>query len=144
MTRISLAVAAVAVLVAATPGAASAPATDARLRVPKGTYIGQGGRVQLLVQAGSIQVAALSFRCGSVTGRTALNEVPIARRRGRHRFSTKAHGGITYSDEESADNGTIRFSGRFTPRAGRALGTFTIRTPRCGRVGPMEWTARRQ
>jgi hypothetical protein len=144
LTRICLAVAAAAVVAALAPGAIGAPANDARLRVPKGTYISQAGRVQLAVQPGSIQLAAFSFRCGEVTGRTALNDVPVKRRRGRYRFSISAHGGVTYSDEESADNAAITFSGRFTPRAGRALGTFRIRTPRCGRTGPVDWSARRQ
>ena len=100
--------------------------------------------MQLAVEAGSIQVAAISFKCGTVTGRTALNDVPVTRRRGRYRFSISAHGGVTYSDDESSDNAAIRFSGRFTPTARRALGTFRIRTPRCGRTGPVEWSARRQ
>jgi hypothetical protein len=144
MTRISLTVAAVAVLVAAAPGAAGVPATDARLRVPKGTYGGQAGRVQLVVVPKSIQLAAFSFKCGEVTGRTGLNEVPVKRRRGRYRFSIRAHGGVTYSDEESSDNAAITFSGRFTPKAGRAIGTLSVRTPRCGRTGPVDWSARRQ
>ncbi len=143
MNRTCLALAAAAVVAAAAPGAAGSPGTtDARLRKPAGTYV--GGRVQLSVAPGSIQVAALSFRCGTVTGRTALNDVPITRRRGRYRFSISAHGGVTYSDDESADNAAIRFSGRFTPTARRALGTFRIRTPRCGRTGTVEWSARRQ
>jgi hypothetical protein len=140
---------------AAAPGAAGAvglaagePSADGRddlgaaqLRRPAGTYIGR--RVELRVQRGSIEIAAFAFRCGAVTGRTALNEVPVTRRRGRYRFSIRAHGGVTYSDEESPDNAAIRFSGRFTPRARRALGTFRIRTPRCGGTGPVEWSARR-
>ena len=145
MNRTCLALAAVAVVAAAAPGAAGSPgATDARLRKPAGTYGAQSGRVQLGVGGGSIQIAAIRFRCGAVTGRTALNEVPITRRRGRYRFSISAHGGVTYSDDESADNAAIRFSGRFTPTARRALGTFRVRTPRCGRIGPVEWSARRQ
>jgi hypothetical protein len=100
--------------------------------------------MELRVAGGSIQIVAFSFRCGDVTGRTALNDVPITRRRGRYRFSIIAHGGITYSDEESPDNGAIRFSGRFTPTARRALGIFRVRTPRCGGTGTVEWSARRQ
>jgi hypothetical protein len=169
MNRICLAVAAAAVVAAVAPGAAGAVgfgasppndggpddlsfarlaqrssstvATAARLRRPRGTYI--GGRVELGVEVGSIQIAAFRFKCGAVTGRTALNDVPITRRRGRYRFSISAHGGITYSDDQSPDNGAIKFWGRFTPTARRALGTFRIRTPRCGSTGPVEWSARR-
>jgi hypothetical protein len=118
-------------------------ATASRLRRPKGTYRTHGGRLVFSVENGLITIAAFAFKCGAVTGRTALNDVPVTRRRGRYRFSISAHGGITYSDEESPDNGAIRFSGRFTPTARRALGTFRIRTPRCGRTGPVEWSARR-
>jgi len=137
MNRTFLAVAAVALVAAAAPAAA-----DAGLRRPSGTYTGLGGRLQLSVQGGGFELAAFTFKCGAVTGSTALNDVPITRRRGRYRFSIFAHGGVTYSDEESPDNAVIRFSGRFTPRAGRALGTFRIRTPRCGGTGLVEWTAR--
>jgi len=122
----------------------STVATDARLRRPSGIYIGRPGRLEMAVDAGSIQLAAIGFKCGDVTGRTVLNDVPIKRIRGRYRFSIRAHGGVTYSDEESPDNAAIRFSGRFTPTARRALGTFRVRTPRCGGTGPVEWSARRQ
>lgn len=161
MNGTCLAVAAAAVVAAAAPaavGSAGGPdnlnsarlaqrssttvATAARLRRPRGTYSGR--RVDLGVESGVIRIAAFKFKCGTVTGRTALNDVSITRRRGRYRFSIGAHGGVTYSDEESPDNAAIRFSGRFTPTAKRALGTFRIRTPRCGRTGPVEWSARRQ
>lgn len=161
MNRTCLAIAAAAVVAAAAPcaagavgsaggpprlaqGSSSTVATAARLRRPKGTYTGHVGRLQLRVEGGLITIVAFGFKCGTVTGRTALNDVPITRRRGRYRFSISAHGGITYSDEESPDNGAIRFSGRFTPTAKRALGTFRVRTPRCGSTGPVEWSARRQ
>jgi hypothetical protein len=162
MNRTCLTLAAAAVLAAAAPapgaagagsndldsahlvqGLSSTVATDARLRRPRGLYTGQGGRLQLSVAGGRIEIAAFGFGCGAVTGRTGLNDVPIVRRRGRYRFSIRAHGGVTYSDEESPDNAAIRLSGRFTPTARRALGTLTIRTPRCGRIGPVEWSARR-
>jgi hypothetical protein len=160
-SRTCLAVAAAAVVAAAAPGAAGAVgfaggpprlaegshstvATAARLRRPSGTYTGPGG-LQIIVQGKTLQLVAFGFKCrGKVTGRTALNDFPIVRRRGRYRFSIKAHGGVTYSDDKSPDNAAISFSGRFTPKARRALGTFTVRTPRCGRVGPVAWSARRR
>jgi hypothetical protein len=158
--RTFLAVAAAAIVAAAAPGAAGGQAQlddarlahgssstepiAARLRRPRGIYTGLGGRLQLSVTPGSITLAAFTFDCGEVTGSTALNDVPVKRRRGRYRFSIRAHGGITYSDEESPDNGVIVFSGRFTPTARRALGTFRIRTPRCGGTGLVEWSARRR
>ncbi|HMJ97276.1 MAG TPA: hypothetical protein VK486_15585 [Thermoleophilaceae bacterium] len=161
MNRTFLALAAAAVVVAAAPAAAGAVgddvssarltegssstvATAARLRRPRGTYTGDHGRLQLNADGDSMPIFAFAFKCGSVTGRTALNDVAITRRRGRYRFSISAHGGITYSDDRSPDNGAIRLSGRFTPTAKRALGTFTVRTPRCGRTGPVEWSARRR
>jgi hypothetical protein len=123
-----------------TPRSDSTVATAARLRRPSGTYTGPNG-LQIIVQGKTLQLIAFGFKCRKVTGRTALNDFPIVRRRGRYRFSIKAHGGVTYSDDKSPDNAAIRFSGRFTPKARRALGTFTVRTPRCGRVGPVDWSA---
>jgi hypothetical protein len=124
-------------------GSSSTVATAARLRRPRGVYSGHPGRIQLSVEGDSISIVAFGFKCGAVTGRTALNDVPVAKRRGRYRFSIKAHGGITYSDDQSPDNGAITFSGRFTPTAKRALGTFRVKTPRCGGTGLVEWSARR-
>jgi hypothetical protein len=72
-----------------------------------------------------------------------LNDIAIRKRRGRYRFYIRAHGITTYGDEQPDENAVIRFAGRFTPTARRALGTFRVRTPRCGGTGPQQWSARR-
>lgn len=115
-----------------------------RLRRPSGTYSGPDADPMLVVSGRSIQLAAFDFDCGTATGRTSLNGIAIRKRRGRYRFYIRAHGNVTYSDDHPDENAVIRFGGRFTPRAARALGSFRVRTPRCGGTGPVEWRAPRR
>ena len=119
------------------------PAEAASPRRPSGTYTGDGGRFTLMVSGRSITLAAFSFRCGSTTGRTSVNQIGIRKARGRWRFSIRTHGGVTYGDRHVDENARVRLAGRFSPTARSAAGTFTVRTPRCGSTGRVEWSARR-
>jgi hypothetical protein len=124
-------------------GSQISPARATALRRPRGTYTGRRGTLTLLVSRRSIDLAAFDYPCDGATGRTSLNDIPIARRRGRYRFSIRAHGITTYSDGHADENAVIRLSGRFTPKAGRAIGTFRVKTPHCGPTGRVRFTARR-
>jgi len=132
-----------AIVVATTTAGLLAPAEAAAPRRPSGTYTGDGGRFTLKVTGRWIQIAAFDFRCRGTTGRTSLNQIRIRRARGRWRFSIRMHGSVTYRDDHPDENARVRFSGRFSPTARSAAGTFAVSAPHCGATGTVEWTARR-
>lgn len=127
----------------ATATARSSRVTAARAKRPRGTYTGRGGRYLLSVSGRTIDLAAFDFDCGTATGRTSLNDIPIRKRRGRYRFSIKAHGNVTYSDDHVDENAAVTASGVFSVTGRRVAGTLRVKTPRCGGTGKVDWAARR-
>jgi carbon monoxide dehydrogenase subunit G len=121
--------------------------TARRVTQPKsGTYAGktvEGNDVTLLTSGRSIEVAALKFDCGDTTGSTALNDVPLHLTPRGYAFDIKAHGGVTYADDDSSENAAIDLSGRFTVAGTAASGRFRVRSSRCGDSGPISFHVKR-
>jgi hypothetical protein len=134
-----------AVLAIAGPAAAavSEAATKPVVKAPKsGTYPGK--RVTLYVVGKAIDLASIEFDCGEITGRTGLNDVHLRKTSKGYSFDIAAHGGVTYSDEQQDENGTIRLEGRFTRGATKAAGFFRVVTPRCGNTGGVRFSVARR
>ncbi|HEX6388710.1 MAG TPA: hypothetical protein VFZ89_04680 [Solirubrobacteraceae bacterium] len=119
----------------------AASARAAALRTPRGRY--KRGSFLMIVSGRSIQIAAFDFTCRGTRGRTSLNDIAIRKERGRWRFSERMGASVSYADGRPDENAWVRFSGRFSPTAVEAAGSFEVSTPRCGRVGPRTWSARR-
>src|SRR4051812_6486054 len=99
---------ALAVLALAVPTAAG----GARWMPPKpAQYTGPsrgGGEVTLYVESRkSVQLAAIAFKCGAVTGHTNLQAIPIEKTKRGYRFSIAAHGSVSYSDGRPDNNAAV-------------------------------------
>src|SRR5688572_14589805 len=113
--------------------AALAPAAAGATR-PRGSYSADGGRLLMVVTGRSIQLASLEFTCRGTRGRTALNDIPIRKVRGRWRFSIYMFGSVAYRDGHPDENAPFRLSGRFSPSGRTVVGLLRARTPYCGRT----------
>lgn len=126
----------------------TATRTARRVKRPKsGTYSGksaQGNDVTLLTSGSTIDVAALTFDCGATTGRTTLDDVPMHLTPRGYAFDIKAHGSVTYADDDSSENAAIDLSGRFTVAGTAASGHFRITSHRCGDSGRISFQVKRR
>jgi hypothetical protein len=95
----------------------------------------------LIVSGDSIEVAAFDFPCGEAKGRTTLNDIPLKKTKRGYKFSTQAHGNVTYSDDHPDQNGAVGMSGRFSRRGRGPHGNLQVITPRCGNTGKLSWRA---
>jgi len=112
------------------------------VKAPKsGTYTGYPGAMTLYVSGKSLSLVAFSFKCGEAKGRTSLNDVKLKKTKKGYAFSIKAHGNVTYSDEQPDENGAVNLSGRFSKTGKSSAGVFRVKTPRCGSTGDVKWRA---
>jgi len=135
--RLVPAVVAFATLALTAPGLAAGS-----VKAPKsGTYTGYPGGMTLYVSGKSLSLAAFSFKCGQVHGRTSLNDIRLKKTKNGYTFSVKTHGNVTYTDDHPDENAAVRMSGRFSKTGKSSAGTFRVRTPRCGSTGDVKWRA---
>jgi hypothetical protein len=109
-------------------------------------YDGQTAQQQdlaLYVSGRSIDLAAIAFRCGDATGRTALNAVRLTRTRQGFAFAEKAHGSVSYSDDQPDENAQLDISGHFGPGGKTASGYIRVNSPRCGDTGKVKFLVER-
>ena len=132
LRRVTLTAALLAVLVPATAQAAK----------PSGSYSGPD-RVVLEVSGRTIELLGFDFPCRESTGRTTLNGLEIRKARGKWRFRTLIYASATYADGHPDENIKVRIRGRFSPTGKVVKGVFRVRSPHCGRTGPVRWWARR-
>ena len=141
MTRIRLLIA-IAVLAVAVPSVALA----ATVKAPKsGSRYTSGAPHYAVIQISgrSVEIAALTFPCGEVLGRTSVNDFPIKRTPKGYRFNADANGSVTYSDEQADQNAKVHISGRFALDAKTVRGHIRVRSKRCGDTGYLKWRAAR-
>jgi hypothetical protein len=128
------------------------PIADAarhKVKVPRsGHFHGdpEGRPMDLYTSGKTIDLAAFDFKCRNVKGvrgRTSINDIRMKWTKKGYRFGLNTHGNITYSDEQSDENGAISFWGRFTPAGNRVKGTYRVKSSRCGSTGTVEWRAKR-
>jgi hypothetical protein len=136
-TRIALA------LVLALPAAAGAATT---VKAPKSGSEYRSGApfdVVMRISGRSVEILAISFPCGEVTGRTSLNDFRLKRTAKGYRFNADANGLVGYSDESADENASVHVSGRFALDAKRVRGHVRVRSKRCGDTGDLKWRAAR-
>lgn len=135
---LALLVLALAVAVPATaPGATRPP------KAPKSgwSYSGQPGDVVLRISGRSVEIAAFSFPCGDVYGRTSVNDFRLKRTRKGYRFNADANGIVTYTDETDG-NAEVHISGRFSLDAKTVRGHVRVESARC-KTGDLKWRGAR-
>jgi hypothetical protein len=124
-----------------------ATAAASKVKAPKsGKYSGRSAQkreVTVYVSGKAIQVIAFSFKCGATDGLTSLSDLKLKKSKKGYRFSLKAHGIVSYADGGPDENGTIEVAGRFGRTGKAAIGTFRVKTPRCGNSGAIKWSAKR-
>jgi hypothetical protein len=139
-------IAAGAAAVAATVVPAAAGAAKTAVHAPKaGTYDGGTGQhkpITLYISHRSIDLAAFSFKCKGTEGRSGLNAIKLVKAKNGYKFSLKAHGSISFKDEQPDENGKIDIAGRFTKSGVKATGTLRVRSSRC-QTGTLDWRVRR-
>ena len=139
---VGTAVAAVALVLAPL----AAEAAKSTVKAPKsGTYDGGTAEhkpITLYISGKSIDLAAFSFKCTGTGGRTSLNGIKLVKAKNGYKFSLKANGSISFSDEQPDENGKVEIAGRFTKSGKKATGTFRIRSSRC-HTGTVDWRVRR-
>ena len=91
----------------------------------------------------SVEILALSFPCGEVTGRTSLNDFRLKRTSKGYRFNADANGIVSYSDEGPDENAAVHVSGRFALDARTVRGHVRVTSKRCGATGDLKWRAAR-
>lgn len=124
---------------------AVAPAASKAPKAPKSgwSYQGQPGDVLLRISGRSVEIAAFSFPCGDVSGRTSVNDFRLKRTRKGYRFNADAHGLVTYSDETDG-NAKVHISGRFAMNAKTVRGHMRVKSGRCGNTGDLKWRGSRR
>jgi hypothetical protein len=124
----------------------AADAAKSSIHAPKsGTYDGgtqQHKPITLYISGKSIDLAAFSFKCTGTEGRTSLNAIKLVKGKNGWKFSLKAHGNISFKDEQPDENGKVDIAGRFTRSGKKATGTLRVRSSRC-HTGTLDWVVRR-
>jgi hypothetical protein len=124
-----------------------AAAASSKVKRPNsGKYSGRSAErrpVTLYVSGQSIQLIAFSFACGKTDGLTSLSEIALKKSKKGYKFFVKARGIVSYSDGADDQNGTIILKGRFGRTGKAAIGTFRVKTKRCGDTGAVKWSAKR-
>ncbi len=122
---------------------ALAPAATSAPKAPKSgwTYEGQPGDVMLRISGRSVEIAAFSFPCGDVWGRTSVNDFRLKRTSRGYRFNADAHGLVTYTDETDG-NAAVHISGRFAMNAKTVRGHIRAKSSRCD-TGYLKWKGKR-
>jgi hypothetical protein len=122
---------------------ASAAAAAAKVKAPKsGMYHGPGG-LQMSISGKSVEIVAFEFACKNTKGATSLSSIALKKSPRGYRFGIKAHGIVSYRDNQPDENGAIDISGRFSRTGTSAAGTLRVKTPRCGGTGAIKWRAKR-
>jgi hypothetical protein len=134
---------AVAAMLALVPIAGAA---TQKVKAPKsGQYNGtaRGKDLTLIVSGKSIEIVAFSFACDGTAGRTSLDSIALKKTKKGYAFGIRAHGSITFSDNQPDENGAVDISGRFARDGKRASGVYRVRSPRCHDTGNIKWSAKR-
>jgi hypothetical protein len=136
--------------VATTAALALVPAAGASkqpsVKVPRtGQYNGtaRGQSITLNTSGKSIQIVAFDFACAGTQGRTSLTAIKLKKTAKGYRFGIKAHGSITFRDNQPDENGAVDISGRFTRSGKSAKGLLRVKSHRCGNTGNVNWKVRR-
>ena len=137
LPRIVLIALALAVAVPAVAPAATQP------KAPKSgsRYVGQPGDVVLQISGRSVEIAAFSFPCGDVYGRTSVNDFRLKRTKKGYRFNADANGLVSYTDETDS-NAEVHISGRFSMNAKTVRGHLRVVAKRC-KTGDLKWKGTR-
>jgi hypothetical protein len=93
----------------------------------------------------SVEIVAIEFACGRVTGRTSLQDIEIrkpSRNERAYRFGIRAYALVGYSDDRRDENGRVVVQGRFSRTAKTAEGWLRVESRRCGSSGKVDWRAR--
>jgi hypothetical protein len=134
--------AALALALVAVAGAAKQPT----VKVPKsGQYNGaaRGKSIMLVTSGKSIQIVAFDFACAGTQGRTSLTDIKLKKTAKGYKFTIKAHGTISFRDDQPDENGAVDISGRFTRSGKSASGVLRVKSHRCGDIGNVNWKVRR-
>ena len=99
--------------------------------------------VFMRISGRSVEILALSFPCGEVTGRTSVNDFRLKRTSKGYRFNADANGLVGYSDEAADENAAVHVSGRFALDAKTVRGHVRVTSRRCGATGDLKWRAAR-
>ena len=151
MTPVSLDRSRVAIMAAALASASVAVPVGAlaaknTVKAPKsGTYTGptaQKRHVTVYISGKTVMLVGFDFKCQGTDGQTSLNDIKLKKTSKGYKFALKAHGSITFKDEQPDENGRVDVAGRFTRSGKRAAGYFRVRSNRC-HTGAVEWTAQR-
>jgi hypothetical protein len=105
------------------------------------SYNGKPGDVTLRISGRSVEIAAFSFPCGNVYGRTSVNDFPLKRTSKGYRFNADANGIVTYTDETDG-NAKVHISGRFSLDAKTVRGNIRVTSDRC-KTGDLKWKGAR-
>jgi hypothetical protein len=131
-------------LQAGLPGTVDGAPTVNQPRSGKYTGFARAHRkITLLISGRSIQIVAFQFKCGTVIGTTSLDDIRTRKTSTGYRFGIRAHGSITFSDNQTDENGAVDVAGRFSFNAQAVRGTLRVRSPRCHDTGTVHWSARR-
>jgi hypothetical protein len=133
------AAACVSVVAVAVPAASGALVP---VRAPSsGKYTGRG--VDVYVSGRSIMLFAASFRCGSTSGRTSLDDIPIRKTRSGYSFHIRIYGSVTFANYHTDQNGLFNLAGAFSRNGRRVTGTLRVSVPYCGKPHTVRWSAMR-
>jgi len=129
------------VIAVALPAAATGQSRPPKAPKSGWSYNGQPGDVFLRISGRSAEIAAFSFPCGDVWGRTSINDFRLKRTSKGYRFNADANGLVTYTDETDT-NAEIHISGRFALDAKTVRGHIRVESPRCD-TGDLKWKGAR-
>ncbi|HEX8645983.1 MAG TPA: hypothetical protein VF715_03720 [Thermoleophilaceae bacterium] len=128
-------------LAVAVPAAAGGATRSPKAPKSGWSYAGQPGDVTLRISGRSVEIAAFSFPCGEVYGRTSVNDFRLKRTSKGYRFNADAHAIVTYTDETDA-NAEVHISGRFALDAKTVRGHIRAKSARCD-TGDLKWRGTR-
>ena len=140
MTRALLLLALAALL--AVPAAATSQTAP---RAPKSGWTYESGPpydVLLQISGRSVEIAAFSFPCRDVFGRTSVNDFRLKRTEKGYRFNADAKAIASYTDETN-ENVSLHLSGRFSLDAKTVRGHLRVKSPKCGDTGYVKWRGAR-
>jgi hypothetical protein len=126
--------------------AVALPATAvAKVTAPNGDYTGPRN-LFMRISGKRIEILAFNFPCHKHPkshGRTSLDDIPLKKRDQGYKFSIKAYGLVTYSNNHVDENGVTSISGQFGRKGKSVHGRFQSSTRHCGATGKLNWSAER-
>jgi hypothetical protein len=141
MNRLRLLALLALALAVAVPAVATGASRPPKAPKSGWSYNGQPGDVILRISGRSVEIAAFSFQCGDVYGRTSVNDFRLKRTTKGYRFNADANGIVTYTDETDG-NAEVHISGRFSLDAKTVRGHVRVESARC-ETGNVKWKGAR-